>query len=341
MITKTCVKCGEKFETGANRTIYCSGRCKYGTGICSVCGNEFVRTKHTTGRYCSQRCWYNSADYKETEYQTCTQCKNRKPVDEYPYSGGDGKKSPICKSCHGNAYKQRRDRQRSEMMNGVFSDLPERIRQERIRLGMTQEKLGEILGVGAPQVRLWEKGKNLPHPSRALEIYRVFGWTAPAVLTDRRGQHLALGKRECARCGKEFPIFNAQAKFCSRACNVAHNNVSRGTGRVSTSQGYIKIKRPDHPGADTHGYVLEHRLVMEGVIGRVLEGGERVHHKNGVRSDNRPENLELWTVDHKDPAGVRVTDKMADAILSDPGLNSVSEEVREIFRKAIEKAIGG
>jgi hypothetical protein len=65
-------------------------------------------------------------------------------------------------------------------------------------------------------------------------------------------------------------------------------------GRFKNSLGYILIKIPGHRGANAQGYVSEHRLVMETKLGRSLSDDEIVHHINGIRDDNRPENLQLF-----------------------------------------------
>lgn len=65
-------------------------------------------------------------------------------------------------------------------------------------------------------------------------------------------------------------------------------------GRYRTRFGYIHIRYPGHPRAEHHGYVAEHRLTMEAHIGRYLEPYEVVHHINGIRDDNRIENLKLF-----------------------------------------------
>src|SRR3990167_9860117 len=71
-------------------------------------------------------------------------------------------------------------------------------------------------------------------------------------------------------------------------------------GRIIDRNGYVLLYCPDHPhkrkmGKRAGRYVLEHRLVMEKHLGRLLDRKEVVHHKNGVNDDNRIDNLELFS----------------------------------------------
>jgi hypothetical protein len=71
------------------------------------------------------------------------------------------------------------------------------------------------------------------------------------------------------------------------------------------SGGYVFVQDP----SDGYKYHREHRVVMEAALGRKIRPEEDVHHRNGIRTDSRLENLELWS--HSQPRGRRVEDKIA------------------------------
>ena len=64
-------------------------------------------------------------------------------------------------------------------------------------------------------------------------------------------------------------------------------------GVVLRTGGYLAEMRKGHPRANSAGYVFQHILVMESMIGRHLFDDEVVHHKNGNKGDNNPDNLQL------------------------------------------------
>lgn len=84
-----------------------------------------------------------------------------------------------------------------------------------------------------------------------------------------------------------------------------------GERRVDKT-GYVKVKLPGHPEAHANGWVFEHRKVMSDHLGRKLTPDENVHHLNGIRDDNRLENLEVWNTIQ--PSGQRAEDKIRYAI---------------------------
>lgn len=72
-------------------------------------------------------------------------------------------------------------------------------------------------------------------------------------------------------------------------------------GGRTISKGYVLIYRPDHPFVGARGYIQEHRLVMEGLVGRYLRPEEVVHHEDDNGLNNDPSNLRLFAnqAEHK------------------------------------------
>ena len=94
-------------------------------------------------------------------------------------------------------------------------------------------------------------------------------------------------------------------KFLAHYCDGTSEECF--TDHRGMDQGYVVLYHKwDH---SSSGRLREHVYVMSRMLGRPLVNGETVHHKNGVRHDNRPDNLELW-VSHQ-PSGQRPEDLLA------------------------------
>ena len=140
---------------------------------------------------------------------------------------------------------------------------------------------------------------------------RKHGWCSRLCWREYANAHRRGIEISCANCGKKFFEYpsnlrqrkgNQRGRYCcSRECRYA---LIKGSGhyswkgRYKNRAGYVLLRDALIPeefkSMITCGHVLEHRLIMAQHLGRPLERHEVVHHLNGIKDDNRAENLELY-----------------------------------------------
>jgi hypothetical protein len=106
---------------------------------------------------------------------------------------------------------------------------------------------------------------------------------------------------KCGGCGKihlnDWANYRKyESAYCSAKCGSEARRRPDGHKKrkhKNEEDSYIMVKAESHPNVTNDGYVAEHRLVMENLIGRLLSMSEKVHHLNCIKSDNSPDNLIL------------------------------------------------
>ncbi len=157
--------------------------------------------------------------------------------------------------------------------------------------------------------------------------------------------HATIYSYLCDSCGEISWSHRSNVCACSVQCSIdlkpgigyGKDNPKWKGGKYTDERGYVLLSgRWEHPNRHpTRGTVAEHRVVMETQLGRVLARHENVHHKNGVRHDNRIDNLELWAVPQ--PYGQRVDDLVAWVIDNYQNELEAKLEVRKVVQDVIRR----
>jgi len=185
---------------------------------------------------------------------------------------------------------------------------------------------------------LAELKENNPNPTNGICLTTRYG----------RGLHTkSYIYTVCPNCGKGRWVIKYSIKepsftgFCINCIGVLTRGEKNGNWKGGTQvsdRNYRLIKiysdNPYYSMANPKGYIKEHRLVMAQYLGRCLTDNEVVHHKNGVKSDNRFENLRLDTRSQHSKSDRRELQELRTRV------TQLEAEVA-LLRAQLEKTYGG
>jgi hypothetical protein len=255
MAVQTCPQCGTEFKAyPSQRRVYCSRQCLAAAG---------VAVKKKTGKYkpcesCGKDYWVTPSMEKRVTRYCSVACRDQRPTQV----GYDAE----CLNCQ-----------------ATFHTFPSEQQKYCSWDCATEHRRALVTKRACPQCAkdFYPKGKQ-----------KYCSWDC-YIAAAPDGDFV-----KCERCGEQVYRKPSQLKeggpfYCSRKCLGESQRLTGPGSRFTRRDGYVYLYFPAHRSAGNNGQVLEHRWVMEQKIGRPLESWEHVHHLNGVRDDNRPENLEL------------------------------------------------
>lgn len=165
--------------------------------------------------------------------------------------------------------------------------------------GRTRKEIASLLGLGRHTVQAFLQRRKIPGIPREKRRLKVDESRLAVLLAEGHTQaHIATTLGVC-QSAIERRIRKLDLSTARTGPKAGARHFEWEGGKMFSDDEYVLIYVPLHPSKDSEsrvvGYVREHRLVMEVILGRPLTDQEVVHHRDGIRWHNWPDNLQLFS----------------------------------------------